>query len=419
MTIRSVFFVFGAAAVLSACGGGGGGSSLLPPKAGAVAPGGSLVAAAPTPKPSPTIHESNAHDTLQGGVAIGGGDGLIYAVGQTGLEQYTQALQVTNAAAVAVPPDTWPVTNPKLKPAASLFSSGTAMNALATQPATTPGAATSNAANPTATFPVYVALDTSSHIWGGAFVDNEAGNLFQDFVRGPYPEGPGAGTGGIWIIGDKPNSNGYSGFLASPNGTCAPPPFSFAFLTQLINFQGPDVPISRGTFDENGAIWVASDPSLNKNKTNTPSELIQIDIVFDQVMKQITLPPTSQVNGMVLGPDGAIWFTDSGLNKIGRVSGGTVQYSNALPTPGAVPERITVDALGNLWFTELHGNKVGRIVTSVPITSPSAITEFKVPTANSHPHGIIGCQSGSPCPSGPDVNNVFFTEDTNIAKVIQ
>jgi len=69
---------------------------------------------------------------------------------------------------------------------------------------------------------------------------------------------------------------------------------------------------------------------------------------------------------IVGGPDGNLWFTDSsnhvgGVHAIGKIdpaTGISVEYSLA----GLVdPEGITVGADLNLWFTENAGNKIGRI----------------------------------------------------------
>jgi serine/threonine protein kinase len=107
------------------------------------------------------------------------------------------------------------------------------------------------------------------------------------------------------------------------------------------------------------------------------------------------LVPTanSQPYGITAGPGGNLWFTESGSNKIGRISPGGTITEFPLPTANSQPEGITAGPDGNLWFTEVVG-QIGRI-------SPSGtITEFPVPTANSQPEGIA---------AGPD-GNLWFTE---------
>src|SRR5262245_21633304 len=64
------------------------------------------------------------------------------------------------------------------------------------------------------------------------------------------------------------------------------------------------------------------------------------------------------------------------------------------PTPG--PSQITAGPDGNLWFTESGTNKIGRVTpTAIP-----TITEFSLPVNNSNPQGIT---------VGPD-GNLWYTK---------
>ena len=54
----------------------------------------------------------------------------------------------------------------------------------------------------------------------------------------------------------------------------------------------------------------------------------------------------------------------------------------ATPSANSFPDGITVGADGNLWFTERSGNNIGRITTA------GVITEFAVPIAASEPRKI-------------------------------
>jgi hypothetical protein len=61
------------------------------------------------------------------------------------------------------------------------------------------------------------------------------------------------------------------------------------------------------------------------------------------------------------GPDGNMWFTEPGLNRIGRITprGRISQYP--LPSADSQPAGIAAGPDGNLWFTESQANKIGRI----------------------------------------------------------
>lgn len=79
-------------------------------------------------------------------------------------------------------------------------------------------------------------------------------------------------------------------------------------------------------------------------------------------------PPTSGPNGVVTGPDGAVWFTEGNANKIGRITvDGRITECDE-PTPAATPHGIVAGPDGHLWFTEVDGdgNKIGRVCPDQP-----------------------------------------------------
>jgi virginiamycin B lyase len=89
----------------------------------------------------------------------------------------------------------------------------------------------------------------------------------------------------------------------------------------------------------------------------------------------------SEPNGLTVGPDGALWFTNGGNDSIGRITtGGTVTNFTG---PGVIvsPGSITTGPDGALWFVN-GNNRIGRITTGgvvttypgVGISSPSDIT---------------------------------------------
>ena len=103
--------------------------------------------------------------------------------------------------------------------------------------------------------------------------------------------------------------------------------------------------------------------------------------------------PNSDAHGITAGPDGALWFTEANSNKIGRVTTAGVFSDFALPT-GSYPTSITTGPDGGIWFAEYGSNGIGRVSTG------GTFNEYAIPTANSQPAGIT---------SGPD-GAVWFTE---------
>src|SRR5713226_5565878 len=99
--------------------------------------------------------------------------------------------------------------------------------------------------------------------------------------------------------------------------------------------------------------------------------------------------------GITVGPDGELWFTDS-ADKIGRITthGQVTEY--ALST-WAHPMGITTGPDGALWFTESNLDKIGRITTQ------GQITEFALPSSLDSP------SNGGGITTGPD-GALWFTQ---------
>ena len=74
------------------------------------------------------------------------------------------------------------------------------------------------------------------------------------------------------------------------------------------------------------------------------------------------------------GPDGALWFTEPGSNKIGRVTttGSLTQY--AIPSSLSLAASITAGPDRRVWFTEPGINKIGRVTTS------GVFTQYAIPS---------------------------------------
>src|SRR5438552_197610 len=107
-------------------------------------------------------------------------------------------------------------------------------------------------------------------------------------------------------------------------------------------------------------------------------------------------PAGSGPQRIVSGPDGNLWFTEHGKNKIGRLTTGGSFTEFPIPTPNVFPEGIAAGPDGNLWFSENAGNRIGRVTTA------GAVTEFLLPV----PARVFQIAAG------PD-GNLWFTEYDN------
>ena len=109
-----------------------------------------------------------------------------------------------------------------------------------------------------------------------------------------------------------------------------------------------------------------------------------------QGITEYPLPTSgSQPSRITAGPDGNLWFTESGFTQVGRIttSGTVTEFS----TPSYAGD-ITAGPDGNLWFVEPFVNRIGQITPS------GAVLEFPVPTEG-NPTSIA---------SGPDGNLWFM-----------
>jgi streptogramin lyase len=110
---------------------------------------------------------------------------------------------------------------------------------------------------------------------------------------------------------------------------------------------------------------------------------------------EVPLEPGSRPNDLVTGPDGNLFVTEEGPDRVDRVrpDGGIIgQFS--LPV-GADPIAITAGPDGNLWVGQFSTKKIARV------TPVGGITQFPtVGTTSGNPRGIA---------AGPD-GNIWITE---------
>jgi hypothetical protein len=134
------------------------------------------------------------------------------------------------------------------------------------------------------------------------------------------------------------------------------------------------------TAGPDGALWFTESSANKIGRITTSGEFTQFPIPT----------PGSHPYGIVAGIDGRLYFTEA-ANKIGRITtSGTI---TEFPTPGSVPYGIVAGIDGNLYFADAVG-KIGRMTVS------GIVTEFPVPTSTSFPQGVA---------SGPD-GAIWFTE---------
>jgi parallel beta-helix repeat protein len=139
---------------------------------------------------------------------------------------------------------------------------------------------------------------------------------------------------------------------------------------------------------------------LDANK-NPGQDTISFKIAVGAIAETAAVPTAdSALRSIARGPDGNLWFTEPGSNKIGRLTpSGTLTEFDGVS--GGSPAAITAGPDGNLWFTDPGTNKIGKMTTA------GVITEFSLPT----PATLRGLGAIAPGPDGA----LWFVESTTNA----
>jgi virginiamycin B lyase len=139
------------------------------------------------------------------------------------------------------------------------------------------------------------------------------------------------------------------------------------------------------TLGPDGAIWFTESNGTNAwiGRLTTAGSLNQFPL------------PVTAPQYITAGSDGALWFTESSTNKVYRMTtSGAVTASFAITSGGSAA--IVNGPDGALWFTEFNANLIGRLTTA------GALTEFSVPTASSGPTNLAFSADGT----------LYFTEQS-------
>ncbi|MBV9270324.1 MAG: hypothetical protein JO165_04465 [Candidatus Eremiobacteraeota bacterium] len=188
------------------------------------------------------------------------------------------------------------------------------------------------------------------------------------------------GDGNVWVTGFGYTGSRDDGFI-----TIVTPSLGFASHGPTIP---SDDPVDAITLAPDGGVYVATVPALNPGVTL--SRIIRFDSHSYATTTICNLPAGSSVAAMTGASDGNVWFTDSGLNKIGRLGTKCALTYFKVPTASAGLSGITSAPDNALWFSEYNSNKIGRITTG------GAITEYRIPSPGTHPKAITAAHGRLP-----------------------
>ncbi|MHB1536539.1 MAG: Vgb family protein, partial [Acidimicrobiales bacterium] len=122
--------------------------------------------------------------------------------------------------------------------------------------------------------------------------------------------------------------------------------------------------------------------------------------------------------GITAGPDGNLWFTENGGDKVGRITPAGAITEYPLPTANSGPDGITAGPDGNVWFTENGGNNIGKLQTpsaGVQATSVT-VTPGVLSVALANPTVPFGSLTPGTTSAAAQVGTITYTDtlgDTN------
>lgn len=156
--------------------------------------------------------------------------------------------------------------------------------------------------------------------------------------------------------------------------------------------------------------------------------------------------PFSQPSDIAVGPDDNLWFTDPGLNAIGRITTGGEIVTFPVRTPDALPLGITAGADGHLYVTLANAGRIARVTTAglvIELGTPDPqsfpafitlgpdgaiwftefdagrlgrmgrdgrITKFELPLDDAAPAGIVGRRDGRLFVALPHGEQILYTD---------
>jgi streptogramin lyase len=207
-------------------------------------------------------------------------------------------------------------------------------------------------------------------------------------------------------------------YNAQPYGIVAGPDHNLWFTESQVNKIGRITPagvitefIIPTTNNLPSGITVGPDNRLWFTELNTGKiGVIPTTATSGNAIKQYTISanPYCLLYNIVTGPDGNLWFTDAGLGRIWTMSTNGTNLKFFQLAANSQPFDLASDKTHNaIWFTEYGSNKIGRLdVRAFTNNSPNVLKEIRLPVST-----ILGITNSSPygITMGPD-GNPWFTE---------
>ncbi len=233
--------------------------------------------------------------------------------------------------------------------------------------------------------PQWIAAGSDGNMW---FTENPGGAVARITPAGVVTEFtvPTANAQPQMIIGASDGNLWFTEFSTTPSpGTSkiarVTTAGAFTEYSTLFAPPPPDNPL--GLVDRlDGNIWYVANGSSR----------VGFQGISSGVAGETSIPTAnSGPFGISTAPDNNIYYTESAVDKIGRIANLFTTQSEISLTTGTVPEQIVRGPDGNLWFTENGTGNIGRLSPS----SFSVTGEFPTLTPNSEPVGIVVGKDGA------------------------
>ena len=119
---------------------------------------------------------------------------------------------------------------------------------------------------------------------------------------------------------------------------------------------------------------------------NSPIEIGAPATLRGLNIREFVVPTAgSRPNGIALGPDGNIWFTETSGNRIGRITTNGVITEFPIPVADSGPLGIAAGPDGRLWFCASSSHQIGAITTD------GAVTMYTIPRLPTEPFKTPQC----------------------------
>ncbi len=251
--------------------------------------------------------------------------------------------------------------------------------------------------------PVFVAPHPSGKIFFTSYNGNQVG--FYDPATMDFVTSPSDATG-------LPANSGPAGIALGPDGMFWVAEFGangstvyrvdeFTFdatdTFELIQHPLPAGDTLTGPFDTalgpDGNMWVTL-------STVAGIQSVTAEAVFSAAVPALAQPADANPmpTGIVEGIDNALWFAETGVDKIARIDPVTNAITEYPVTACSAPSSLVVGSDSNLWFTEPGTQKIAKMAMT-GAQAGTVLQEYSL-QAGAVPIGIT---------SGPDCN-IWFTE---------